>query len=66
VRAAKNPQALECRLSSAQYGECEMNEERNLPVNYEEDADDGYTPVETGDRMVVGNLIKYTSDNGWT
>ena len=43
-----------------------MSEERNLPVNNEEDADDGYTPVETSDRMVVGNLIKYTSDSGWT
>jgi hypothetical protein len=41
-------------------------EETNLPVNYEEDTDDGYTPVETSDRTVVGNLIKYTSDNGWT
>jgi hypothetical protein len=43
-----------------------MSEERNLPVNYEEDTDDGYAPVETSDRMVVGDLIKYTSDNGWT
>jgi hypothetical protein len=43
-----------------------MSEERNLPVNYEEDTDDGYTPVETSDRMIVGDLIKYTSDNGWT
>ena len=43
-----------------------MSEERTLPVNYEEDADDGYTPVEASDRMVVGNLIKYTSDSGWT
>ena len=43
-----------------------MSEERTLPVNCEEHADDGYTPVETNDRMVVGNLIKYTSDSGWT
>lgn len=43
-----------------------MSEERNLPVDYEENTDDGYTPVETSDRTVVGNLIKYTSDNGWT
>ena len=43
-----------------------MSEEGNLPVDYEEDTDDGYTPIETSDRMVVGNLIKYTSDNGWT
>jgi hypothetical protein len=64
VRAAKIPQTLERRPSSAQYKECEM-EGTNLPVN-EEDTDDGYTPVETSDRTVVGNLIKYTSDNGWT
>jgi hypothetical protein len=65
ARAAKILQTLECRPSSAQYEEYEM-EETNLPVNYEEDTDDGYTPVETSDRTVVGNLIKYTSDNGWT
>jgi hypothetical protein len=41
-------------------------EGKNLPVNYEEDTDDGYTPVETSDRTVVGVLIKYSGDNGWT
>ena len=43
-----------------------MSKEGNLPVNSEEDTDDGYTPIETSDRVVVENLIKYTSDNGWT
>jgi hypothetical protein len=43
-----------------------MSEEKNPPVNFEEDSDDGYTQVETSDRMIVGDLIKYTSDNGWT
>ena len=42
-----------------------MSKEGNLPVDSEEDTDDGYTPIETSDRVVVENLIKYASDNGW-
>jgi hypothetical protein len=46
--------------------ECDMNEGRDLPVNYDEDTGDGYALVETSDRTVVGHLIKYSGDNGWT